>query len=114
VGLELLLNSTRFTAGDLFLFQVAVSNECTRSVVVDEYVILEALGLYWFWPSWSQAPDARFRYTLPPRFQETEVILEFIWPAGVGALEGIRFWGALTRADTYEVLALDSVEWSYY
>jgi len=115
VRIDLLMNSHRFTAGDRFLLRMLVANTCGSTVfVVDEYVVLDLFGSYWFWPDWGGAVNGRYGVALEPAGQTVETLLDFRWPPGVGALDGILFWGALTEQGSFDLLSLDGERWGCY
>jgi len=108
--IDLRLNATRFTAGDRFHLEAAISPGGRPDCRFDEYIILDVLGEYWFWPSWSTGGDARLDTYAD---NELEFILDFIWPDGAGSLSGIKFWGALTDVGSVNLFSWDVVEWEY-
>jgi len=96
---------------DLFDLQRFYHNPLT-GFDVDEYIILDILDAYWFWPGWTETPEFE-TWTLPTSGGGQESILQFTWPYVEGEFEGIRFWGAFLTAGTADLLVYDMVEWSY-
>lgn len=88
---DLLLNDTLFEAGETFLLQIDVRNGTTAMIDVQQFMLLDVYGLYFFHPSWGTDADFLNRHFLPG-YSEVETILEFVWPANVGSADGLRFW----------------------
>jgi len=109
---EMVMKDTYMTAGETFLLERTYKNSTKSPVAVDEYIILDVLGMYWFWPSWSETADFS-QWTVPVSDPTTEPILTFEWPVVVGEFTGIRFWGAFLAANTVDVLSFHSIEWGY-
>ena len=79
---------------------------------VDEYIVLDLFGQYWFWPGWTRELD-RSGWVLQPGEEDRDTILQFLWPDGVGWLWGVKFWGAFLEPGSDDVIALDWIEWGY-
>lgn len=112
VQYNLMLNDTMFTPGEPFALSHQTGNFTPSDITVDEYIILDVLGMYWFWPSWSEAPDF-LTHTVPAGTDAIEDILSFTWPSGAGSFEPIYFWGGILHAGTVELIQYDYVEWGY-
>lgn len=86
-----------FSPGDrVSLYRVAQKHEglpVANQVETTLYLILDVYSSYYFWPSWSQDIDAQ-TVAVSDGYYESECVLDFIWPAGVGSAYGLRFWGA--------------------
>jgi hypothetical protein len=61
---------------------------------VEEYIVLDVWGAYFFWPLWTNEPNGVL-LTVPQGTDRTDSILQFTWPQGVGAASDLRFWAAL-------------------
>ncbi len=109
--IEILLNSTMFQSGDRFDFDIRIENS-SQLVTLHCFVLLDAFGSIWFWPSWTQAIDYE-TWTIPAVTSAIYPILEFSWPNDAGAADGLRFWAALTSLDWMTIVSLDSEEWGY-
>lgn len=89
-------------AGDRFILFLVVTNNAPQ-VTAEQYVVLDVAGNYWFWPAWDQEVTGDVRSF--PAFEQTpEVILDFIWPEGAGAAQGIVFWAALLEPGTVNLV----------
>jgi len=109
---DLILNQTLFHPNDTFLLECRKVNP-GPVVTVEHYILLEVLGQFWFWPSWTQDLDFQLA-DLPPASDETEEILTFTWPTGAGSFDGIRFWAAYLAPSSATIVGLyDMVEWGY-
>jgi len=109
---DLVLNQTYFKPWDHFLFTAIIEN--TLPIFdTHEYILLDVYGYYWFWPSWNDTGDYKEK-TIPFGFVDEEIILDFWWPAAVGAADNIRFWGALIDPVSMDIIGdYDMVEFSY-
>jgi len=104
-GTEIWLNKTTFHAGDTFLLSARVTNADTQTYTVDEYILLDVYNQYWFWPGWTQ--DIGFETkTLTPYSSLDQEILQFTWPTGAGAANGIKFWIAMFQQGTFDIVGL--------
>ncbi|MBN2053842.1 hypothetical protein JW905_02895 [bacterium] len=90
---ELRLSQDMFQAGDPFrLEREAFNPGPTR--VVQEWLVLDIQGCYWFYPNWTVRPGG-LELLLPPGVN-CALPLDFTWPAGdFGTLSDIVFWGAM-------------------
>jgi hypothetical protein len=109
---EISLNQRYYAPGDRFLLTNQVTNPGAAREV-DLYIILDVWGEYWFWPSWTQSVDHASR-SLPPEAAMGETILDFEWPAGAGAADGLIFWSGILDAGTTDLLDYDSVVFGYH
>jgi len=62
-------------------------------LIVEQYVVLDVFGQYFFWPSWTQVPAGAQREW--QQGSASEEILRFIWPPAAGAASGIGLWAGL-------------------
>lgn len=92
VEIDIQTNQSNYMPNDHFLLTVTIINR-GPAMYVDEYIILEAYGQYWFWPSWEQRIDYK-RFQLKMYENTTETILDFIWPQ-VSNSGSATFWAAL-------------------
>lgn len=106
------LSKTMFSPDDVFELSCLIDNCTGNPFTLDEYIILDVMGQLWFWPSWSQSVDFN-TVTLNPGAIQDHRVLWFYWPAGVGALDGIKFWGGILSSGTTNLLQFDSVQWGY-
>jgi len=79
---------------------------------IQEFVALEVVGLFWFWPSWSETVDY-VETTMGEEESCINTILTFTWPEVEGTLDGVRFWSAVLDADLGTALDYDVVEWGW-
>jgi len=109
---DLILNQTLFRPNDTFLLECRNVNT-GPSMTVEQYILLDIFGEYWFWPGWTQAVDFR-QADLPARSDSSSEILRFVWPDTAGAMSGIRFWAAfLAPASATVIGEYDMVEWGF-
>lgn len=104
-------NQTLYRAGDQLLCRTNVE-VIGGTLAADQYVALEVVGNYYFWPTWGQNVDKAARTFEEGNNQET--ILDFIWPSGdYGQLSGIRFYVALLDSSGTLIGNYDMTEWGY-
>lgn len=111
VTYDIALYDNDLEAGDLFRLTRACFNPFA-AVTVDEYILLDVYGSYWFWPAWSTSPDFE-TWGLPSGSGNDDVILEFTWPTVEGTAEDLRFWGAFLTSGTTDLIVYDMVTWGY-
>ena len=103
---------TQLQNGDLFLINRHCGNPEPGDYDVDEYIILDIQGIYWFWPSWNQTGDC-LNWTLAGNSADHAEILKFQWPQIDMALSGIRFWGGMVEHETVNLMAYTWVDWGF-
>ncbi len=113
-GVHLDLSGNYFSEED-WLRLVSEARGGSQMDSADLVVILEVTGIYWFWPTWTNNFDFQ-RIELIPFHSTKNLILSFIWPSGIsGSASGLKFWGAILKPDTTEVIGtIDSVVFGYY
>ncbi len=110
--IELLLNQTYFQAGDEFALECHVARH-GATVTVDQYILLDVGGVYFFNPSWEQTPDFE-THTYYDGFDETTDILRFTWPTIEGHFNGIKFYGGCVYTGTADLIGdITMVEFAY-
>jgi peroxiredoxin len=92
-GIWISTNQGSYGAGDLFVLSTRVVT--LGAVELDQFVVLDVYGSYWFWPSWGTELDSERRSF--PGGELNEELLSFTWPSGAGSATEIRFWAALLR-----------------
>lgn len=110
--IKLLLNQTVYHAGDEFLLMAILGND-GPSVWADEYIVLEVLGLYYFWPDWGAGEEYYRSISMPTGYHDEQSILYFQWPNGAGALDGLVFHAALMEAGTFDFFCYDFVRFRF-
>ncbi len=88
---HLQLNRDFFHANDAFKLDLIISTDC-ETVSVDQFILLDVQGNYWFWPDWT--PEFAFETLERSAGNSQMSILDFIWPEGAGAMEHLIFWAA--------------------
>ncbi len=110
---ELELSSEMFHPGDLFELYVNTMNPGTGTYSIDQYIALQVLTSFYFWPSWETAIDSEPR-TFPAGYDDSEEILTFNWPSGTGSFSGLAFWVVAMDKATGDLAGpYDSVEFGY-
>ena len=102
-----------FAAGSEFELRLVIENRTGESLYLDQYLLLDIQGLYFFYPGWSEDPVLDVR-DFAPGFSEDSTILEFTWPAAGANLENICFWLGYCHAGTAELVGeVDLVSFDY-
>jgi len=92
VEIELRLADDDLSPGDEFALALMVWRQ-GAPLIVEQYVVLDVFGQYFFWPSWTQVPAGAQREW--QQGSASEEILRFIWPPAAGAASGIGLWAGL-------------------
>lgn len=101
VSVDIGTNQLTFLADDLFVLFITLENS-GPATMVDQYIILEVYGYYYFHPSWGEELD----HTNRPLLTGTSgpsTILQFAWPYGAGNFQA-TFWAALTVTDNINMM----------
>ncbi len=107
------LNNSIYFPGDQFTLNSINRNEFQSSYSVDQYIVLEVYGSYFFWPGWRENIDHR-SWELPANYYGEDEILSFIWPGQCGSGNGLSFLGAFFDQGTSDLICdLSSVEFSF-
>lgn len=109
---ELSMVDVDLRAGDLFQLSRHCGNPDISSQAVDEFIILDIMGLYWYWPQWEETV-AWSTWTMAPESNNTDEILTFTWPEVEGSLDGIRFWGAFLQEGTDQLITYTWIDWKF-
>lgn len=114
-GVEMMLNSEAFTAGDNFdLNAVMINGSGTTLTNIDLFVILDVYGLYFFYPTFTSDVDWEDYPSLAPGITTVD-ILTFSWPAGnFGTVEDLAFWGAILDSSAAIFGNYDKITFGYY
>ncbi len=106
------LNQNMFHGGDRFVLEINTTNGGAAPVTVDQYLVLQVLDLFFFFPDWTQELGFAPRTYQPADTLET--ILDFTWPTGAGSFSPIYFWLVATMPDTFDLACEpDTVEFGY-
>ena len=98
-------------AGQQFLLYSELRNHGLAKNIV-EYIALEVLGEFWFWPEWTHAISSRSR-AIPADSFQVETILTFEWPVTDDPFDGVRFWSAILEQQTGGVFDYTFIEWGW-
>lgn len=110
--IDISLNQTTYHAGDLFRLSLTINNS-QRYLAVDQFVILDVWGIYYFSPQWTTDLDWVTRM-LDPTSPVHDTILEFVWPSGAGSAHGLRFWAALCQTGNLTLLGeIDTCDFAF-
>jgi hypothetical protein len=116
LNFSLLLDDAQLTEGDLFYLHAYAQNPSSASIRGDVYIILEAYGEYYFYPSWASSDEGIDYYeeNFAPGSEANRVIIEFIWPRASGSHQGLGFYGAVFFHGSWNFAGdLNYIEWGY-
>ncbi|MBN1295289.1 hypothetical protein JXA80_00825 [bacterium] len=102
IHLDLLMSQSIFQSGDWFDLTTHVWNP-GPDYPVDEYLMLEVYGSYWFYPDWSMTLTHNFRMLSSGDNYQT--IMAFTWPQVSGSASGLHFFYVLTKPATFEIVS---------
>jgi parallel beta-helix repeat protein len=89
---RLLLSGDTFRPNDNFKLTLRLFNTCPP-LYIDQFILLDVGGSFWFWPSWT--PEFDYRESLyMAKMTQAFTILEFTWPNVDSSYYGARFWCA--------------------
>jgi len=112
LGLKLSLNQGLFRPDDRFVLTVRGTNPGPPCTAV-QCIVLDVYGEYYFWPAWDRSLGGD-RRQVPQGYEQTETILDFIWPASAGTASDIRFWAAFLDPQQESILGeYDMLAFSY-
>ena len=102
-----------FEAGDPFLLQIDLYNGTVDTLNIQQFLLLDVYGMFFFHPSWGTAVDFVDRHIVPG-YNEIETILDFTWPGNVGSANDLRFWlGYFDPMAQVIVGEIDTAEFGY-
>jgi hypothetical protein len=111
---ELRLNHPWFTGGDRLVLSLRTENRTLQQALVDQYVVLEVLGSYFFHPSWGTSPESTPR-SLPPRSEETTDLVDLLLPTPLPAGGPFFFHAALLHAGSSDLASnVSTVVFGFY
>ncbi len=102
IVVNLILSKHTFHTGDLFELKYIVDNYGLE-IPVDQYLVLSVYDNFWFYPTWLQDIDKRFRTY--PTGRTSEIILRFNWPRVDGSAGGLTFYGFLCSPGTFNIIS---------
>jgi hypothetical protein len=90
---QMSITQSVFRPGDRFTLIMTVSNGFEFPISCQCYIVLDACGVYYFWPDWELVVTSKMT-DFPTGFSE-EIILDFDWPAVESTSTSFGFWGAV-------------------
>ncbi len=110
-SLDLTLGGTHFTAGDPFVLRLIIDMPGNDGQSVNEFIVLDVHGSFFFWPSWG--PDLDYLNATVPAGHSDRTVLDFLWPPTDSHDTGIRIWAALLNDSMQLVCDVDFTEFSF-
>lgn len=109
VGIGLSMPSHHFTPGDACGLTASIySHHPDYSGRLPLFLLLEAGGHYWFYPSWS--PEITWSIAaVAPGSRDIPIIDPFHWPSGVGAASGIHFISLFAKPDLSNLMGVINI-----
>jgi len=110
--MDLRLNQELFNEGDLFLLELDVSRT-GNTVTVDQYLILDVYGLFFYGPAWQNTLDFETK-TYYDGYSGTTEIFRFTWPSVDGHATGLFFYAGCLYTGTADLIGnVDIVSFGY-
>ncbi len=107
------LNDTLFDAGESFVLDIEIFNNTATEITVQQFLILDVFGSYYFHPEWQETVDFTERDFLPG-FYAMENIFDFVWPEVTGSADDLKFWlGFFDPANQSIIGEIDWVTFGY-
>lgn len=114
-GMILAMDDRDLWKGDRFYLHFTLGSEL-NAASMDAYVILNAGGYFWCWPSWKPM-DAGLdseNYTIPAGQSLAIDVLDFDWPQVEGSASGLVFYGAAFTEGTFDLIGdVQVIEFGY-
>lgn len=107
--IEIIMPSNYFRPGDIFYLKVLICKP--QSPTIEEipfFLILDVYGDYFFAPSWINISEGIDYFLIDWIYNEAytiTIIREFQWPEGVGSMDNLIFWAAITDENMSQLLA---------
>jgi len=112
-GVDLEISSNYFMPGMECFLTAYVCNTGVLLKSTPLFVILEAGGSYFFFPTWQSAMDF-YEFDMRSGLTIVPILEPFFWPDIDGSAEGLRFYGAITDMTISTILGVfDVVEFGY-
>ncbi len=103
LGVDIVLSQSIFRPGDIFLLEAYISNPGPETYVNVPFVILlDAYGLYFWRPDWTENFNWENIETLGETIMQ-KTILNFQWPNEHSSADGLIFYGAILTEDFSDI-----------
>ncbi len=113
LGVTLTMPSHLFQPGDPCSLTATLCNPSDEPInQTPFFCILDILGDYWFYPSWSSDPDGVVLNSVAPGITAIDLIASFTWPDDAGSFDNARFIAAMTDPSVNSILGV-SGEWVF-
>ena len=113
LGVTLAMPSHQFQPGDPCSLTATLCNPSAVPITQTPFFcILDILGDYWFYPSWSSDPDGVVFDSVTPGTTAVDLIASFTWPDHAGSIDHARFIAAMTDPAVTSILGV-SGEWVF-
>ncbi len=113
LGVTLTMPSHLFQPGDPCSLTATLCNPSAVPITQTPFFcILDILGDYWFYPSWSSDPDGVVLDSVAPGTTDIDLIASFNWPDHAGSFDHARFIAAMTDPSVTSILGV-SGEWIF-
>jgi len=100
-------------AGDRFVLQIHIQNNSLNLLTLQQYLLLEVLGLFYFYPAWMDSAEYVVR-EFSPGYQSTEILYDFIWPDNCSTTDPLKFWLGYFDPQTQSIAgSIDSVSFGF-
>lgn len=101
------MEDMELAAGDPFRLSYRIFNIGDAAVEYDVWILLGIGEEYWFYPAWihmSEGLDFEPRVPIEAGSSLSRQVIDFVWPSGVGVIDGAQFIGAICVPGTYNII----------
>ncbi len=90
---------TQYSGGDQMNISLKVDNQAGENEELDVYVVLEAYGSYYFWPTWTEVDSKKI--TVSKGEVKNESVISLTLPEDLGTSGPYKFHALVTAPDTF-------------
>ena len=120
LGIQIMMPQSYFAAGTECYLDVQICNPGSPMSDVPLFVVLDAYGQYFFYPSWCAYPetcgggDFELLGSVAQGVTISRIIQAFDWPSGVGSADGLFFYSAMVDMRSGTLIGdMDTFEFGY-
>ncbi len=113
ISVTLTMPAHYYYPGDPCGLVVTITNTGSNTYTdIPLFVVLDVYGTYYFYPSFTDFDLTTM--TLPPGFQQFDILDAFPWPENTGSADGIFWYGAMTNTELNTLISnLDTWEFGW-
>lgn len=120
LGVQIMMPDAYYSAGAECYLDVQICNPGSPLSNTPLFVVLDAYGQYYFYPSWCAYPetcgsgDFELLESVATGMTTSRIISAFTWPSGVGSADGLFFYSAMVDLGAGTLIGeMGTFEFSY-